>query len=1625
MGDFDTLYAALSEDPHVRGKQFEHVCKWFLENDPVYSHELKTVWLWNDWPGRFGGDAGIDLVAEDRNGDLWAIQAKAYDPRYRVSKKDVDKFLSESGRKVFVYRMLIATTDLIDRTGERTIQQQEKRSSFFRLNDLRVAGVDWPKSPAQLRPAKRHKPAKPRPHQKDAIRDVLKGFTTSDHGQLIMACGTGKTLTGLFITEKLTSKRTLVLLPSLSLLKQTLNEWRANCTQDFASLPVCSDDTVASTDDAAIAHTADLGVPVTTDPKEIAAFLRRKSGPLVVFSTYQSSPQIEAAFKLGRVPGFDLVIADEAHRVAGPASSNFSTVLDPEAIKGDRRLFMTATPRYFTGRVLKAAQEADFEVASMDDEKKFGPVFHRLSFGEAIEGDLLTDYQVAIVGVDDATYREWAEKGTLVTRDGKTIDNAATLAGQIGLAKAMRKYDLRRVISFHSRVKRAREFASSMPDVIDWMPSRQRPKGTLWSDVATGEMPAGDRYVLLQHLGRLDDAYRGLLSNARCLSEGVDVPTLDGVAFIDPRRSEVDIVQAVGRAIRKSEAKTVGTIVIPVFIDTDEDPEVALDSSVFKPVWDVIKALRAHDEQLGEQLDELRRQIGRKGGRPRLPGKIHVDLPNAIGRDFSNAFDARLVEQTTTPWEFWYGLLEQFTKEHGHPRVPRGYTTDGYQLGHWINNQRAFKRRGILSDAHQRRLELLPGWAWDPHDEQWEQAFSALREFAKATGHARVPRLNKQLSAWVLAQRRKFAKGTLEDDRRRRLESVTGWTWDPFVDQWEGGFGHLEEYVRAHGNARVPRSYRVDGFNLGWWVSTQRQKFVKGSLDDDRRRRLEAIAGWSWDPFVEQWEEGFAHLADYVGVHANARVPSGGTFQGFPLGRWVSRQRVARSKGELSTDRIARLESLSGWAWDDIAARWEEGFNHLLAYVAERGTARVPFSYRNPDGLRLGQWINVQRNAYAAGTLTDDRRERLEQLKGWSWNSRLQLWEDGYAALCRYVKATESASVPYDGVFEGFTLGKWVTTQRRAYNTGKLSKERQERLLGIPGWVWDVRDEQWEAGFIHLLKWVESTGSTARLPREYVDATDGYGLGNWVAVQRQLFKRDKLDSARRKRLESLPDWSWDPKTDAWDEKFDVLVQYVAQHGDARVPPDCDFHGVRLDLWCRSQRAARARGSLSKSRHRRLEELPGWVWDTFDAQWESAFESLLAFVEREGTSLVPQSHREYDFSLGGWVTQQRSKRARGELSAERQRRLEELPAWSWDPISDYWEAAFARLCVYQREHPTLAVPGGLIYEGFKLGDWVERQRSAYSKGKLDTDRVRRLESLNGWRWNPKEEQWERGFAALLNYAAEHGDVLVPAAYVVDGFRLGGWVNTQRLAHFDGTMLPTRRKRLENVSGWSWDPRAESWERAFGLVEDYVREHGNARVPDSHRVKGFALGAWVVTQRMQRKKGTLSAEREQRLSSLPGWIWDYAQTQWDDALAALKRYVEEYGTTGVPQGFAFDGIPLGNWVARQRREYAKGTLDRDRQCALEQLPTWSWDPYGDEWERRFEILKHYVAEHGDARVSASYKTADGVPLGSWVRDQRDNYRNGTLKADRARKLMTLPHWTWDAPPKGPRRRGHAVG
>lgn len=1150
---------------------------------------MRRVWLWDDWPGRWSADAGIDLVAEDQAGRLWAIQAKAYDPHYAVTKADSDTFLSESSRAVFSYRLLIATTDRLSPNARRTIDAQEKPVGLVGLSDLLTADVNWPANPGQLRPSPPSKPAKPRGYQREAINAVVTGFGSADRGQMIMACGTGKTLTAQFIAEELHAQRTLVLVPSLSLLKQTMRVWQTQGRQGVEALPVCSDETVSRTEDIPVEHVSELGLPVTTDPGEIAAFLRKPSGPRVVFCTYQSSQRIADAFELGQVPEFDLAVADEAHRCAGPQSSNFAAILDGGRIKANRRLFMTATPRYFTGRVIKAAVDEDLEVASMDDETKFGKVFHRLGFSEAIRRDLLTDYQVAVVGVDDATYRAYADKGTLVTRDGTATTDARSLAGQIGLAKAMRKYHLRRVISFHSRVARAQEFSAEMPAVIGWMPADQRPIGGLWSRYASGAMTAGERHLLLQHLRRLDDGERGLLANARCLAEGVDVPALDGVAFIDPRRSEVDIVQAVGRAIRKADDKAVGTIVIPVFVDTDADPEQALADSVFEPVWDVIKALRAHDDDLAQQIDTLRREMGRHGGAaPRLPDKIHLDVPVHVGAEFARAFDTRLVEKTSPPWEFWFGLLQRYVDEHGTALVLQAHITDdGDQLGTWVTTQRLQRSKGRLSETRQELLHALPGWSWDPKADQWEEGIRHLREYVAAHGTASVRddhvyEDGYRLGKWVGKQRTKWT--TLPADRQNRLQSIPGWTLDARSALWDTSLTALARYAAENGHANPPRGLLVDGIDAESWIRRQRRTWDQ--LTEERRQRLQALPGWTLNMLDDKWYSGYEHLVEYVKTTGSAQVlQSYVADDGYRLGKWVSVQR--RIWDKLTEDRKQRLAQLPGWTLDARGNWWEDWFRRLEEYVAEHGDARVPQQYVSSDGTNLGVWVANQKSTWAS--MGDERRRRLEQLPGWTLDSRTAFWEDGFRHLSEYAEEHGSAQPPSRCVIDGFKLGIWVNTQRQNWAT--LDDDRRRRLGQLPGWTLNTKATLWEEGFEHLTAYAEESG-TALVPAEYVFR--GFKLGQWVGVQRSSWS--KLSDDRRQRLAALPGWAVSVREAWWEEGYLQLQRYVEESGHACPPQSYATDiGFRLGSWVTTQRQSYAKGQLSEDRGKRLVGLPGWEW----------------------------------------------------------------------------------------------------------------------------------------------------------------------------------------------------------------------------------------------------------------------------------------------------------------------------------------------------------------------------------------------------------------------------------------------
>ncbi|GAA4936174.1 DEAD/DEAH box helicase [Streptomonospora halophila] len=630
---------------HERGSLFESLMVAYLRTDPVYANHFTDVWRWADWPDAPSkNDDGIDLVATTVDGGHCAIQCKFYEPEHTLQKADIDSFFTASGRSPFTERMIISTTDKWGHNAEKALQQQQIPVSRLGLDDLADSPIAW----EQVWPRigvdvtlPLNPPQELREHQREALDAVADGFAAHDRGKLIMACGTGKTFTSLKIAEHLAADkpagepaRVLFLVPSISLLSQSLREWNAQCAMNLRSFAVCSDAKVSKQrvdNDLQDMSTHDLALPATTDAATLLAQMRashgeHRSGLEVVFSTYQSIQAVHEAQEAG-VGAFDLVICDEAHRttgvtLAGENESHFVKVHDNSYLRAHRRLYMTATPKLFDDNVKTTAKENDAELCSMDDETLFGPEFYRLGFGEAVERELLTDYRVLILNVDE-TFLSTTLQSQL-SEDGElNIDDAARIVGcWNGLAKRggntpdgqgfkPGEAPMRRAVAFARNIADSKHITDQFENVVDGVNEENDKAGEprLRCEVQhiDGSANALTRNRRLDWLkAEPDEGTCRILSNARCLSEGVDVPALDAVLFLHPRNSVVDVVQSVGRVMRTADDKEYGYIILPVGIPTTEKPEKALnDNKRFKVVWQVLQALRAHDDRMNATVNQI------------------------------------------------------------------------------------------------------------------------------------------------------------------------------------------------------------------------------------------------------------------------------------------------------------------------------------------------------------------------------------------------------------------------------------------------------------------------------------------------------------------------------------------------------------------------------------------------------------------------------------------------------------------------------------------------------------------------------------------------------------------------------------------------------------------------------------------------------------------------------------------------------------------------------------------------------------------------------------------------------------------------------------------------------------
>jgi superfamily II DNA or RNA helicase len=1020
---FTTLEARLASlpTPAERGAMFELFAEAYLATMPVPG--ATAVWPQHQTPeslhtryrAALDRDCGIDGLFQTHLGPTHAYQVKFRQDRTALTWSELATFvgLSEEfpGRLIFTNAWGVG--ELV--AGRRGVYAVTGRE----LDALNAEQLHQIAAHLAGRVIRR-KQIKPLPHQQEALAAITTEFTRHPRTTAILACGTGKTLIGLWTAERLQARRVLVLLPSLSLVRQTLHAWAQAAAGAFAWQCVCSDESVDRGLDSVAQSTSDLGFPVTTDSAEVARFLAQDDlGCKVVFTTYHSALVVARA--LGAGESFDLGIFDEAHRTAGRAGLRFSLALHDSHLPIQRRLFLTATPRHYDLR--KRTRGGDLaEVYSMDDVKTYGRVCYQLGLAQAAARQLICPYQVILSVIQTSDLRRKQVRDSVVLQEGRGV--AADLAANgIALQRAVEKFGLRKIFTFHHSVAAARRFTG--PEGVGaFLPG-------FTTRHVSGAMPEAKRARLLAEFSQAEAA---LLSNARCLTEGVNVPAVDLVAFLSPKRSRVDIVQAVGRALRRQPGKRCGYIFVPLLLEPGEDLTAALRDSAFQTFWEVLQSLEEQDATFAGTIRQLSQASGLR--RPRrsealLQPHVQILAPGLAVEELYRAIGVECVAQLGSAWERQFGQLQEYQREHGHIRVTSD-TLMHRQLATWIHRQRQARRRGRLYPDQIQRLTAL-GFDWQPDASQWEKRYAELVRYRERFGNCEVPHLwpeNRPLGHWTSIQRRRQAQGRLEAERFQRLNAL-GFVWSPAQKLWEKRYAELQAFKAQHGHCNVPQRharYR----QLGTWVNTLRRLWQSGQLSAEKAQRLEQL-GFDWEPKTTRWEKCFAALAEYHRQHSDCLVPT--DYAADPdLAEWVQRLRGQYARGQLSADRVRRLNEL-GFCWDTREAKWEASYRQLAQFLRNR---------RNGEPLPrwLTTWVRLQRFQRLRGKLSAERIRQLDEM-GFEWSPHEARWAQNLHLIQQALAAgTSAAGLPVE-------QRTWLKHQRESLRRGSLSPARAQEIEAL------------------------------------------------------------------------------------------------------------------------------------------------------------------------------------------------------------------------------------------------------------------------------------------------------------------------------------------------------------------------------------------------------------------------------------------------------------------------------------------------------------------------------------------------------------------------------------------------
>jgi len=1449
LSEYNTSTTDTTTKTTRAGKLFEYFTKLCFLHDTEFSEEYncKDIYLYDEIPTDLrqklnlpSVEHGIDLLIIDHDEQIIAVQCKFKNDETVKLNWNADKLGNFFGFATNANLHCIFSNSSDITQVAQNLTENFKFFSYSHLQNISPATFEKMRNALIGEPIKEIKKKEPHYYQKKAIVAVVSHFNNNERGQLILPCGAGKTLVALWIKERLQAMNTLVLVPSLALLRQIKSSWNEAYNTKFIRLNVCSEKDIDADidDDIAITHTYEIIGNVTSDKNDVANFLQRPYNK-VIFSTYQSLQVIVDALQLIPDFHFDLIIADEAHKTAGFEDQNkFTLVHNKDKVRGLKRLYMTATPRIASPELTAVAKKAERIkfLKDMSNPRVFGKEAYRMTFGTAIDKKILVQYKIIAVGVSDYDLKSYIEKNIQLSKSESITEYAHNYALNI----VMEKYKAFHALTFHSRIHLAEGFTKRHNRLIS----------NVISASISGKQTTSEREIILKDFEKADKA---VVSNARCLTEGVDVPVIDLVYYSDPKNSKIDIVQSAGRALRKSKHgnKEWGFIVVPIFHKDRETVEEAIEKSDYKNLINVIRSLCDQDERLVTEITELAYNKDKK----RSNGTFELTFSDEqtdtiiqfeqIKEKLKNSLFNQVIETLKDSWEIHYKEVEEYFNIHGHSNLKARYKTkEGFGLGTWCVSQRVNYNKGLLADTEIKKLQKI-NFDFDPDRTLFENDFKRLLQYKEINGHVNVPTVGTNLGRRVNRLRLYYRKGTLSQEKIERLLSI-GFQFT-FNDNksWDERFEDLKLYYKNYNTRNV-----LSNIDLSLYFWEKRQRASKNKLTQIQIEKLNELNfDWEFEVNRETWEEKYNILKSYFELNKTSRVPSTDPLYK-KLRHFIHNNNSKYKEGKLDAEKIKLLNDINfdflGNSENELKEiEWNKNYQALKKIYAETGNLIME---KSPESDILKKWCKKQRRQKTKQILSSEKITLLNEINfpwvGWvsanknSKKSKIsndEKWNNNYEKLKNYFEINNSCLLPIEKEYN--PLRSWVVTQRKKYKKGKLP-ETQIQLLNSINFPWDVKK-----------------GATPKKPKV-------------IKISNE---------------------------EEWNKMYQQLLDFYSNENTFKIPAKDEYSALRS--WCMTQRNRNNNGKLLEHRFIKLNDIKfPWVLkrgrsktkeiiskNYFNEQWEKMFEEIKQFYLLNNHFFVPLDEK-YK-KLYSWVRTQRNFKTKEKLSSDKIEKLNSIN-FPWHTVrkrlsfinkrksEDEWLNKFASLTLFVSKHNHHIIPRGNP-DTKSLALWLVNQRKSFRKGELDKDKIEMFKRINvDLNYDRSEEyinKWKNRYNELTNFFNQKGHSDVPGRYK-ENKPLAQWVLVQRREMKNGELEPFKIELLNKLNfSWSienkgFPPNDEAWNKKYNLLEKYKSQFQTTVVPQSNK----ELGRWVNDQRLKFKRGKLSQSKIDKLNKI-GFVW----------------------------------------------------------------------------------------------------------------------------------------------------------